>query len=210
MYLSDRELKKALQNGQLIIQPEPKRIDPTSIDLHLAAVDEARIWDIDAYESSNRVDGKEARELRISQIDYKKFSMKYQIQPPHAPKPNDLVFRRDRQLVIRPRGFVLWQTREIVGTTELKPKFICFINGKSTRARTGIMVHLTAPTIHAGWTGNVTLEIANLGPFDLVLQEFEDVIAQLTVAKITSSPKGSMRGSATFGQLSVDSESGSA
>ncbi len=67
-------------------------------------------------------------------------------------------------------------------------QYICFIDGKSTRARTGILVHLTAPTIHAGWKGNVVLEIVNLGPFTFVLQE-DDVIAQLTVATISSSPQ---------------------
>ena len=50
-----------------------------------------------------------------------------------------------------------------------------------------MVVHLTAPTIHAGWSGKVTLEIANHGEFHLVLEE-NDVIAQITVAAITSSP----------------------
>jgi dCTP deaminase len=27
------------------------------------------------------------------------------------------------------------------------------------------MVHLTAPTIHAGFSGNITLEVMNHGPF---------------------------------------------
>ena len=58
---------------------------------------------------------------------------------------------------------------------------ICFVDGKSTRARAGIVVHLTAPTIHTSWVGKVTLEFVNLGPFDLVLQE-DDVIAQLPTA----------------------------
>jgi deoxycytidine triphosphate deaminase len=46
---------------------------------------------------------------------------------------------------------------------------------------------MTAPTIHAGWEGKITLEIANHGPFHFVLEE-NDVIAQLTVAHITSTP----------------------
>ena len=77
------------------------------------------------------------------------------------------------------------------------------INGKSTRARTGLIVHLTAPTIHAGWYGNVTLEIANLGPFHIKLQEFVNSIAQVTVAKITSPPVEGMKNSVTYGQTAV-------
>ncbi len=41
--------------------------------------------------------------------------------------------------------------------------------------------------IHAGWQGKIVLEIANHGPFHFVLQE-NDVIAQLTVAMISSPP----------------------
>jgi dCTP deaminase len=58
-------------------------------------------------------------------------------------------------------------------------QLICFTDGKSTRARTGILVHLTAPTIHAAWRAwPITLEIVNVGRFDLALEE-DDVIARL-------------------------------
>ncbi len=80
--------------------------------------------------------------------------------------------------------------------------------GKSTKARTGILVHFTAPTIHAGWHGNIVLEIANLGPFTFVLQE-DDVIAQLTVATISSIPEKTQKeaGSQTLGQANVRGQS---
>src|SRR5439155_3421543 len=67
------------------------------------------------------------------------------------------------------------------------PELICFVNAKSTKARTGLIVHFTAPTIHANWAGNITLEISNLGPFTFVLKE-GDALAQLTVATISSAP----------------------
>lgn len=98
----------------------------------------------------------------------------------------------------------LWQTKEVVGTPKEDPKYICFINGKSTRSRTGLVVHLTAPTIHAGWSGNITLEMTNCGPLDLVLHA-GDAIAQLTVAMITQPPALDVKlhESATYGQKSV-------
>ena len=108
-----------------------------------------------------------------------------------------------KQVIVRTGGFLLWQTKERVGTPENGADLICFVDGKSTRARAGIVVHLTAPTIHSSWAGKITLEIVNLGPFDLVLQE-DDVIAQLTVAKVTSPPLRTMAGSSqTFQQSSV-------
>jgi dCTP deaminase len=212
MYLSDRDLAWAIQCGRLIIKPEPKKIDATSIDLHLDSVEKARVWDMARFEADRSDSGDEARELRTSKIHYQNFSRKYLI-----PVPSDeaqAVFRRHNQIIIKPGGFLLWQTHEIVGTPEENADLICFIDGKSTRARTGLVIHLTAPTIHAGWSGKVTLEIVNLGPFHLKMQEFEDSVAQLTVARITSPPMEKMKNSVTYGQMGVggtpdDSDAGS-
>jgi len=115
-----------------------------------------------------------------------------------------LVYRRGPEIIVKPNGFLLWQTKERIGTPVRNPGLICFVDGKSTRARTGLLVHLTAPTIHAGWSGKIVLEIANLGPFHFVLSE-NDVIAQLTVATISSPPElGLKRGeSVTAGQVHV-------
>ncbi len=134
-------------------------------------------------------------------IVYKNFARKYQIPVPTDSK--ELVFRRHNQIIVKPGGFLLWQTQEVVGTPEENADLICFVDGKSTRARTGFVVHLTAPTIHAGWSGKITLEIANLGPFDLLFQEYEDTIAQLTVSTISSPPIEKMKTHVTYGQTDV-------
>jgi len=131
---------------------------------------------------------------------------KFLVPPPEwrADDFGQKVYRKGEEVFIRPQGFLLWQTKEIIGTPKQDPRFICFVDGKSTRARVGLLVHLTAPTIHAGWDGNVTLEIANLGPFTFVLRE-NDVIAQLTVATISSPPSKSHQeaGTSTAGQAHV-------
>jgi dCTP deaminase len=97
---------------------------------------------------------------------------------------------------------LLWQTREAVGTPENDPRLICFINGKSSSARSGLLVHMTAPTIHAGWWGQITLEIANLGPFDLCLAE-GDAISQIVVATISSPPTKRKKEGIAIGQREV-------
>lgn len=97
---------------------------------------------------------------------------------------------------------MLWQTREAVGTPEIDPRLICFINGKSSSARSGFLVHMTAPTIHAGWWGQITLEIANLGPFDLCLAE-NDAISQIVVATISSPPTKKKKEGIAIGQRNV-------
>ncbi len=123
-------------------------------------------------------------------LNYKLFADQCLIPVPTYDKLADepLVYRTGDSIILCPRGFFLWQTKEVVGTPTTKARYICFINGKSTRARLGLVVHLTAPTIEAGWWGHVTLEIANLGPFKLALEE-DDQVAQLVVAMISSPPQ---------------------
>lgn len=207
MYLSDRDIQWAIETGKLIVDPRPLSIDPTSIDLHLDALTEAKIWDVENYRQHETSAGKERPELRIAKYNLAAFSGKYLIPPPkYSTDGKQLVGCRGDEVVVKPGGFMLWQTKEKVGTPDINADLICFVDGKSTRARAGIVIHLTAPTIHASWSGKITLEIANLGPFDLVLQE-GDVIAQLTVCRITSPPQRGMSGaSATYGQMSVSGE----
>lgn len=192
MYLSDRDLVKAIDSGSLIVDPRPKAEDigASSIDLHLDSVAQALIWDVEKFESENRAAGRGLRELHIGKFDYRKFSPGYTKAPPeYVPnkEQHDKVLLRGAQIIIKPGGFVLWITKEVIGTPTRKAKLICFVDGKSTRARTGLLVHMTAPTIHAKWSGQITLEIANLGPFDFVLEE-GDIIAQIIVAQISSAP----------------------
>ncbi len=184
MYLSDRDLEYAVSMGHLIVKPAPKNYDTTSIDLHLDKIETARVWNVSEFESHQRSAGHEPPVLRMA-FDHKTFAQRYHSSVPDDPKQP--VFRDGQSIILKPHGFFLWQTAEVVGTPEENPRFICFIDGKSTKARTGLLVHMTAPTIHAGWWGNVTLEICNLGPFTLALRPGDEVV-QIVVATLTSIP----------------------
>jgi dCTP deaminase len=204
MYLSDRDLAWAIQTGRLTVDPPPERIDTTSLDLHLGSIEDAKIWDIQRFAADMADAGRKRPELHVGDYKIGKFGPKYLTNPPEfdagAAHP---VMRRGNEIIVRPAGFLLWPTVEKVGTPKNNCDLICFVDGKSTKARTGMVVHLTAPTIHSTWVGNVVLEIVNLGPFDLVFKQ-GDAIAQLTVSKITSPPDRGVEGtSATHGQTEV-------
>ncbi len=190
MYLSDRDLEYAVDRGDLIVIPRPPEFGPSGIDLHLDTIEEAKGWNFSLHEESLKGKGVSRPSVGLRDFDYKKFAEQYLIPIPRFDATGDepLVYRAGDQVILLPGGFFLWQTKEVVGTPTANARYICFINGKSTRSRLGLLVHLTAPTIEAGWWGHVTLEIANLGSFRLAFEE-DDAIAQIVVAMLSSPPQ---------------------
>jgi len=67
-------------------------------------------------------------------------------------------------------------------------KLAARVEGRSSLARIGIVVHLTAPTIHAGFNGKITLEMINFSPFYLRMVPNETQICQLIVERLESEP----------------------
>lgn len=199
MYLSDRDLEFAVRTGQLIVNPPPRDYDTTSIDLHLGPVEEAKIWDVAAFEKQQSDAGIEPI-LGLGRFDHDAFAK--QFHRPVPENPAEKVYREGKKIILKPGGFFLWLTQEQVGTPEENPRLICFVDGKSSRARVGLVVHMTAPTIHAGWWGQVTLEIANLGPFTIALKE-GDTMAQIVVAAISSPPAKRKSATIKIGQKNV-------
>ena len=52
----------------------------------------------------------------------------------------------------------------------------------------GLLIHFTAPTVHPGFQGTLTLEMINLGPTSIVLQRGMP-IAQLIVEEVKGLPR---------------------
>ncbi len=61
------------------------------------------------------------------------------------------------------------------------------VEGRSSFARCGLLVHFTAPTIHAGFNGRITLELINLGSIPILLYP-EAYICQLIIEQVVGTP----------------------
>lgn len=84
---------------------------------------------------------------------------------------------------------ILARTRETV-SFPLRGEGTCYsarVEGKSSLARCGVLVHFTAPTIHAGFSGSITLEIINLGPQAVLLTQGM-YICQLIIEEVAGYP----------------------
>jgi dCTP deaminase len=101
----------------------------------------------------------------------------------------------DGTVIIPPRAFVLVRTLEYIHLP-IKSKLAARVEGRSKQARLGMGVHITAPTIHAGFSGKIVLEILNHGPFHLVLRPNKSRICQLVFEQLNAVPQRG--GSAAF------------
>ena len=71
------------------------------------------------------------------------------------------------------------------------------VEGKSGLARLGVAVHVTAPTIHAGFAGQIRLEIINHGSVPVRLRtgmRISQLILELTLGTPVKSYKGRFSG----------------
>ncbi len=102
----------------------------------------------------------------------------------------------DRHTITENTPYSLKKGQFILISTFEKVKFplnnsgICYsarVEGKSSIARCGVLIHFTAPTIHAGFEGPITLEILNLGPNDFLLTP-KMYICQLIIEEVSGSP----------------------
>ena len=86
---------------------------------------------------------------------------------------------------LEPGNYVIATTRERIGfpVNGNGGQLAGRIEGRSRFARVGLLVHFTAPTIHAAWEGKVSLELKNLGTQSIVLKR-GSAVCQLIVETV--------------------------
>ena len=179
MILGSGEIRTALEQGVIVIDPAPEAIQysSTSVDLRMGDVfqrwDSDRINQIRSLGMDNTVD---AAKLE----SYSELTRQYMV-----------LAETDSEgcHTIHPGDFVLGITYESV-VLPSESGIAARVEGRSTLARMGLAVHLTAPTIHAGWRGRIALEMVNLGPWPIKLRPYELRICQLILERVGESGNG--------------------
>jgi dCTP deaminase len=188
--LGNIAFREALQDGRLVIEPRPSddRIGTSSIDLLLAG--EFQRW------------RKPSAGMELT-IDPSATGFSFQsIAATHLERhPTE----EDGSVVLKPGNFLLGRTQERV-ELPLGSGFAARVEGRSSLARCGVGIHVTAPTIHAGWRGTITLEITNHGTLPMRLRPGLP-ICQLIVERIVGRIEGEHRTS-FLGQDTVAGPSG--
>ncbi|MGJ5139292.1 dCTP deaminase [Bradyrhizobium oligotrophicum] len=154
MILTDREIKLSIAADQLQIDPspDPESYASTSVDLTLASL--LRIYKPVVKGTKTVIDPSDpefnAKELIENLTEQRHI---------HEGEGYDLI--KDQ--------FALAWTREKVNLKE-HSRIAARVEGKSSLARLGLAVHVTAPTIHAGFRGPIQLEIKNHGSLPIRLR----------------------------------------
>ena len=172
MILSNKEILKALSDKRFSIKnlagndPSEKPFNTSAVDLRLGS---------EIIIPNSTVPA--AYDLRKSNIA--SFL---------AANSRKVIITEDQPFALRRGAFVLANTIEVVDFPIRDSQcYSARVEGKSSIARCGILIHFTAPTIHAGFNGTITLEMTNLGPIDFLLYP-EMYICQLVIEEVNGCP----------------------
>lgn len=159
MILSDSDINKANLAGSIVISPfNPMHLQPASMDLELGRqfryYDHSRIPQEWLHQFSGPRPGSHALDpLDLTPSDIDNLLVEHTVAP-------------RSQICIEPNTFMLGATREWIG---LPGNVVGRIEGKSSLARLGLGVHVTAGFVDPGWKGRLTLELFNFSPVPIAL-----------------------------------------
>lgn len=169
MVLPQQEIRQYVERGELVFDPpiEDSQWGPTSVDLRLG-LDFTKIRKVQGVTISVAHGLQSVGSTGLWDTDTLKERDKFGKRP---------------TFTLSPTEFVLSRTYESV---RIPYDLIGLIEGRSTYARVGLSMHQTAPWIHPGFRGRITLEMRNSGPLDIALTPLIDKPCQLTFFRLTS------------------------
>jgi dCTP deaminase len=173
MILSNEEIRQSLASGAIVIDPPPQADQYTTSAVDLFLGQEFRVWNQKLFEAKGAI-----IDLNLAEQKFSQTASAFLV---------DKGRETDGTILMPAGSFVLAITRERVHLTH-GSRIAARVEGRSSFARIGLAVHLTAPTIHAGFEGHVTLEMYNHGPFQLRLVPDRTRICQLILERLGQAP----------------------
>ncbi len=156
MILSDVDLRKAVADGRIGIEPlDASMIQPSSIDVRVDAM-----FRVFRNHTAGVIDVKQ---------DMRDLTEVVEI-------PADGVF------MLHPGEFVLGSTLERITVPD---DLVARVDGKSSLGRLGLLIHSTAGMVDPGFDGHITLELANVARLPITLYPTMR-IGQLSFMTMTS------------------------
>jgi len=144
MILSDRDIKKAVTSKRIQITPIPDwktQLGSCALDLRLGTV-----YQVFDHSRTPYIDPQDPKTL--------------------ANITTKIRVKKGEAFTLHPGEFILAITEEHISMPD---DLAGRLEGRSSIGRLGVVVHSTAATIDAGFRGNITLELANMGRIPVML-----------------------------------------
>ena len=168
MLLSDRDIRAELDAGRVALEPfDEAMIQPSSIDFRLDKF--FRVFENHRYPHIDPAQDQSDLTRMVETVGEEPF-------------------------ILHPGEFVLGSTYEVVS---LPDDIAARVEGKSSLGRLGLLTHATAGFVDPGFSGHVTLELANVATLPIKLYPGMK-IGQLCFFRL-SSPAEHPYGSAKYG-----------
>src|SRR6266581_1946522 len=140
MVLSDRTIKRLLEQGRILIDPyDPSLLQPSSVDV--------------------RVD-------RFFRVFHNARYPFIDVREPMEDLTELVEVQGEEPFILHPGEFVLGQTLERV---TLPDDLVARLEGKSSLGRLGLLIHSTAGFVDSGFSGNLTLELSNVANLPITI-----------------------------------------
>lgn len=150
MRLSDADIEQHLAEGTICITPPPGDDAIAGISIDLRLDHRFRVFSNNSVTHLDLSGDRHQLERDIDRIMSK-----------------EIEIAADQALFIHPGELVLGATLEQVSIPD---NLVGWLDGRSSLARLGLVVHLTAGRIDPGWDGQIVLEFFNNGKLPLALR----------------------------------------
>lgn len=145
MFLSDVDIEKAVEAGEITIEPyEASRLQPATYDIRLG-----NKFIVNDESSTHLIDP---------------------VKKIYA-KTREMEVKDGAEFILHPGISVLGTSKEFFGSDH----YLVQIGGKSSLARIGLMIHNTAGIINPGHFLHITLELTNQNNVPIVLRPGMDI-----------------------------------
>ncbi|HCG80521.1 MULTISPECIES: dCTP deaminase [Thalassolituus] len=165
MRLSDVDIEQKIASGDIIIDPPPGHDAIAGISVDLRLDHRFRVFNNNSVTHLDLSGDRDQLNRDIDRI------MSKEIEIP-----------KDEALYIHPGELILGATMESVSIPD---NLVGWLDGRSSLARLGLMVHVTAGRIDPGWEGQIVLEFYNNGKLPLALRP-EMVICAMSFETLSS------------------------
>ncbi len=150
MRLSDTHIKEYIKEQKIVIEPTPSDDMISGVTVDLTLGNKFRVFQDHAAPYVDLSGPKELVNAAMESI-----------------MSDEIVIEDGEAFFLHPGELALAITHESV---TLPRDIVGWLDGRSSLARLGLMVHVTAHRIDPGWSGNIVLEFYNSGKLPLALR----------------------------------------